>query len=150
MGHPVLLRGSAFLHLPLPGARTAASSAAFGKNRLPCGAGAQLPAGYRRNQSASAASGAGSFGKLWHRHCPGARRSGDTSHPDAYRGHALICECGQLLADCTGSTAGENIHALESFCVARDLDCDILNACRRFASCTPANILLTESDGKRV
>ncbi len=50
-----------FLHLPLPGARTAASSAAFGKNRLPCGAGAQLPAGYRRNQSASAASGAGSF-----------------------------------------------------------------------------------------
>ena len=74
---------------------------------------------------------------------------GDTSHPDAYQGHALICECGQLLADCTGSTAGENIHALESFCVARDLDCDILNACRRFASRTPANILLTENDGKK-
>ena len=74
---------------------------------------------------------------------------GDTSHPDAYQGHALICECGQLLADCTGSTAGENIHALESFCVARDLDCDILNACRRFASHTPANILLTENDGKK-
>ena len=37
---------------------------------------AVLVPSYRRNQSASAASGAGSFGKLWHRHCPGARRSG--------------------------------------------------------------------------
>lgn len=74
---------------------------------------------------------------------------GDTSHPVAFQGHAAICECGEMLAEYTGESFGQHTFALESFCFARDLDCDILRASQRFANDRDADIHLKEREGKK-
>lgn len=74
---------------------------------------------------------------------------GDTSCPLAFQGHAAIYECGEPLADVTGQAVHPSAHALESFSVCRDLDCDILSACQRFSRATPPQILLGETSGKK-
>ena len=74
---------------------------------------------------------------------------GDTSHPVAFQGHAAICECGEMLAEYTGESFGQHTFALESFCFARDLDCDILRASQRFANDRDADVQLKEREGKK-
>ena len=74
---------------------------------------------------------------------------GDTSCPLAFQGHAAIYECGEPLADVTGQAVHPSAHALESFSICRDLDCDILSACQRFSRATPPQILLGETSGKK-
>ena len=116
------------------------------------GAGAQLPAGYRRNQSASAASGAGSFGKAlasplsW---CAAVRGT-PTRIPMLTKGtpsSANAVSCSPIAP--AGHRPEKISMRWKASALPETSDCDILNACRRFASRTPANILLTENDGKK-
>lgn len=74
---------------------------------------------------------------------------GDTSHPNAFQGHAAVYECGNMLSDHTGQSIGNNTYALESFSFCHDLDCDILNACQRFPSAQQPDIIITENTSKK-
>ena len=74
---------------------------------------------------------------------------GDTSSPLCFEGFAAVYECGQPLAHCNGSDAGEQIHALESFSVCRDLDCDIISSQLKFRAAAVPAFAFPETTGKK-